>query len=110
MTRALLVVGILVAMLVVPIWLRKGDDAPAAKAQKAEAAANQSDVGKGASAAPVATPAAAATRPIGYGLTFAVAAPEAAPAGTYTKGPGSAQAGVSTGAGASLPALRASAR
>lgn len=70
MTRALLVVGILVAMLVVPIWLRKGEDTPAAKAQKTELAQNTP------TSAPSPAPAAAAPRPIGHGLTFAVAATE----------------------------------
>jgi hypothetical protein len=82
MTRALLVVGILVAMLVVPIWLRKGDDTPAAKAQKAEVVQNKVAASV-SNLAPEPAPAAAeapaapvAPRPIGHGLTFAVAAPE----------------------------------
>lgn len=77
MTRALLVVGILVAMLVVPLWLRQGDNAPPAArkpgAPHSKPATPATGPPAGASTV-VAESVTAAPRPIGHGLTFAVAA------------------------------------
>lgn len=70
MTRWVLLMLILVAMLVVPIWLKKSDDNKLKERSKTELALNAARPSAPATA--TATPDAAA-RPIGFGLSFAVA-------------------------------------
>lgn len=71
MTRALLIVAILMAMLVVPIWLNRDKGDSKIKAAKREAVAAKP--AQPAVAVPPMPPAEPATRPIGYGLSFAFA-------------------------------------
>jgi type II secretory pathway pseudopilin PulG len=75
MARALIVVAILLAMLIIPLWMYKGDSDKAAARAKAEAALNTGTPASATTAA--ATAPVAAPRPIGYGLTFAMAAADA---------------------------------
>lgn len=63
MARALLIVGILMAMLVIPAWLKRDRDVQQREVEKAETAL-------GAPAVSPAPAASAPPRPIGHGLTF----------------------------------------
>ena len=76
MARPLLMVGVLMALLVIPLWLKKeqGDQSKAAKKAKdtsPTAPVRAAATTPAAAAAGSATP---GTRPIGFGLTFAMAA------------------------------------
>lgn len=81
MARAILIVVILLAMLVIPVWLkRERDDREGAVKKKEEAAMRPAspapgNTGNVVSAAVVTTEAPA--RPIGHGLTFGAVAPAA---------------------------------
>ena len=75
LARTLLIVGILLAMLVLPLWLKKGSDDKSSKTRKEEAQAAGAAPGSKAPVAAVQT-APATPRPIGFGLTFALAAPD----------------------------------
>ena len=68
MARWVLLMLILVAMLIVPIWLKKGSDDKQKERATAESAANS-----GQAALPASAAADSSARPIGFGLTFAVA-------------------------------------
>lgn len=72
MARALLVVGILAAMLVIPVYLKKERENREAEVRRKEVEASRGPVAVTlpASAASVGQP--DAPRPIGYGLSFAV--------------------------------------
>ena len=72
MTRWVLLVLILLAMLVVPIWIKKSDDNKLKKSIQAEVKATKPP--SSAATVPVMIPDQGA-RPIGFGLTFAVASP-----------------------------------
>ena len=79
MSRALLIVGILMAMLIIPVWLNKEREDKLKSAEKARATTNSASSTAGnkvaTPTAPLATAVAAeGPRPIGFGLTF-VAAP-----------------------------------
>lgn len=78
MARWVLLMLILVAMLVVPIWLKRNSDDKQKQRVKAEAKA-ESDINAtyNAPAKPAASAADQSARPIGYGLTFAARAPSA---------------------------------
>ena len=79
MTRWVLLMLILVAMLIVPIWLKKGSDDKQKERAKAETAANSGQAAPTAAASTTATSTAvdSSARPIGFGLTFAVASAQA---------------------------------
>ena len=85
MARALMIVGILMAMLVIPVYLKKEREEREAAVHKAELAHSQ---GSGAvpgvavtavTASGARSDGASAARPIGYGLTFVVISDDKAP-------------------------------
>ena len=78
MARWVLLMLILVAMLVIPIWLKRNSDDKLKALTKAEAAVNAKGASSTTAATDVAVAPVQADRPIGFGLTFAAAAPTSA--------------------------------
>ena len=75
MARWVLLMLILVAMLVIPIWLKRNSDDKLKALTKAEAAVNAKGESITTAAADVAVAPIQADRPIGFGLTFAAVSP-----------------------------------
>jgi hypothetical protein len=74
LARTLFILGILLAMLVIPLWLKKCSDDKSIKTRVAEkASAAGTTVKAGATVAPSDQ---AGPRPIGFGLTFALVPPD----------------------------------
>ena len=72
MARALLIVGILTAMLVIPVYLKKEREEREAAVHKAEMAHSQGSGAAALAASGVHSDVAPAARVIGHGLTFVV--------------------------------------
>lgn len=92
LARALLLVGILLAMLAVPAYMKYGDNQRAAaeaasEAQRRQGQAEPEGLTPAAPAAPISASAADAPRPIGHGLSYALAVGTPPPANNVTSPP-----------------------